>query len=167
MDWFNRRIGLLAIGLVLVACGETGQREPANAALDKQLTTSDGRTIDLAKLHGRPVLLSFWSTGCRSCLEEIPQLIELHRELGEDGLQLIGISMPHDRPDLVVELERRLAIPYPLVFDPIGELNRQFKTGRITPTHLLISPAGKVVLRQQGRLDFDRLRHSLRTMLQG
>jgi peroxiredoxin len=159
-------VALLALGSLLGACEPEAPGRLDAAASDPALVDIDGSTIDLTELHG-PVLLNFWSTTCRTCLEEIPKLVALHQDLADRGLTMIGISMPTDRPDQVVELRRRLRIPYSLVFDPVGALNREFGTGQVTPTHLLISPEGEIVLRHQGRFDLERMKRSITHILQG
>ncbi len=163
-----RQATALALSVMMLgACSEVSTEGSRESLPIHQLTNIDGDAIDLTELRGRPILLNFWSTTCPSCLQEIPKLIELHRELAGRGLTLIGITMPHDRPDRIVELRAQMDIPYALVFDPIGRLNQEFETRQVTPTHLLVSPDGEIVLRRQGRLDFTDLKSTILTMLQG
>ena len=69
----------------------------ANAA--EPLTSLDaaGLRAELDALNGRVVLVNFWATWCRSCLEEIPALMELESELQEKGFSLVAVSL--DEPD--------------------------------------------------------------------
>lgn len=54
---------------------------------------ADGLAADLAARKGRVVLINFWATWCRPCLEEIPALMELESELGDRGFDLVAVSL--------------------------------------------------------------------------
>src|SRR5258705_11284616 len=78
-----RRIGIaLALGL-LVATGCDRGSHPGN--IDKsapQFVISDGtRTVDLSKLRGHVVVLNLWATFCAPCIEELPSLLALQRQM--------------------------------------------------------------------------------------
>lgn len=135
-------------------------------APDISMTTTESREIRLAELRGRPVLVTFWATTCASCVKEIPHLIELYRELNDQGLEIIGVAMYYDPPIQVVEMIKRREIPYPVVTDVQKKVLRAFELERaITPTTFLIAPDGRIVLQKTGLLDMKRLRARIRKML--
>lgn len=43
-------------------------------APDFTVTTLDGKTLTMSKLKGKVVILNFWFTSCRPCVEEMPDL---------------------------------------------------------------------------------------------
>ncbi len=45
-----------------------------DAAPNFKLSDSSGSVIELAKLKGQPVVLTFWATWCPSCKQELPEL---------------------------------------------------------------------------------------------
>lgn len=47
----------------------------------------------------------------------MPHLVELYEELHTQGLKIIGIAMPYDRPDYVMEMVKRQKVPYTISFD--------------------------------------------------
>jgi thiol-disulfide isomerase/thioredoxin len=55
---------------------------------------ADAREIQarLAAERGHPVLLSFWATWCRPCVEEFPALTALHRDR-PGGLRVVAVSL--------------------------------------------------------------------------
>jgi thiol-disulfide isomerase/thioredoxin len=69
----------------------------ASAAEPLTLLDAAGLRAELNALNGRVVLVNFWATWCRSCLEEIPALMELESELQESGFSLVAVSL--DEPD--------------------------------------------------------------------
>ncbi|HHW76972.1 MAG TPA: TlpA family protein disulfide reductase [Xanthomonadaceae bacterium] len=127
--------------------------------------TLDGRTLTLAQLRGKPVLVTFWATTCPSCIEEMPHLIELYRELNPKGLEIIGVAMAYDPPEQVRTLVRQRQIPYPVVLDSEEHIAREFDNVRVTPTSVLISPEGRIVHYRLGLLDLPKLRETIREML--
>ena len=60
-------------------------------------TALDGQTFDLAKLHGKVVLVNFWATWCPPCRREMPILDAFYRRYHGESLELIGISVDFAR----------------------------------------------------------------------
>ena len=121
--------------------------------------------ISISTIDGRPVLVTFWSTTCLVCLEEMPDLETLYRRLSPRGFEIIAVSMPWDPPDEVVRLARVRALPYPVALDVNGTIARAFGDVSVTPTHVLIGPGGEVAFRRTGALDFAALDDRLQSML--
>lgn len=132
---------------------------------DLNLTTLDGSKLSLNSLRGRPVLITFWATSCTGCIKEIPHLIELHNEYSSRGFKLIGIAMPYDPPNHVVELVKRRKLPYTIALDIMGEATRTFGNIRLTPTTFLIAPDGRIVEHRIGDLDMPAIRAKIESML--
>ena len=63
-----------------------------------QFVMGDGtRTVDLSKLRGRVVVLNLWATWCAPCIEELPSLLALQKQMPE--LAVVAVSMDQD-PDV-------------------------------------------------------------------
>lgn len=116
-------------------------------------------------LRGRPILVTFWASDCRSCLEEIPDLVALHQAYGNRGLQLIGVAMAYDPPSRVVALARDQALPYPIALDPLGRLSAAFGGVRAVPDSFLIGPDGRIEREILGRIPTDSLRQDIERLL--
>jgi thiol-disulfide isomerase/thioredoxin len=111
------------------------------------------------------VLVTFWATTCPSCIEEMPHLIELYRELNPKGLEIIGVAMVYDPPAQVRAMAEQRQIPYPIVLDSEERIAREFDNVRVTPTTVLISPEGRIVHYRLGFLDMPKLRDTIEAML--
>lgn len=138
----------------------------ANAPLYTDLTYQDmqGETHAFAKYEGQPLLLIFWATDCPSCVTEIDDLNALHEKYTDEGLAMLAISLPHDRPEHILAMQAERNMIYPLTWDHDGEISRAFNNVRVTPTHYLIDERGSIVMRKIGVLDFEQLENRLNRM---
>ncbi|HUV38979.1 MAG TPA: redoxin domain-containing protein [Planctomycetota bacterium] len=68
-------------------------RKLKGTEMNLQFVASDGRRVDFRKLRGKVVLVHFWASWCPYCVDEIPALVTLERELRGDGFCIVGISM--------------------------------------------------------------------------
>jgi len=153
---------LIGFALAYVWLSPSGA-QPAPRLVMTELNT--GRKIDLAALHGHPVLVTFWATSCPGCVAEMPHLIKLYRELAPQGFELIGVAMNYDMPNHVLEMKKQKGIPYPIVWDQRGNISKAFGNVSLTPTHFLIDPSGEIVQHKIGDIDIQLLRARLMTML--
>lgn len=116
-----------------------GETMPAYSASDLE-----GGTWELSGEKG-VTMLNLWATWCGPCRYEIPALIELQKEYGEQGLQVVGVSM--DQPGMEPQIEsfvRNAGINYKIVHDPHAKLADVFET-TIIPTTALIDRDGTIV----------------------
>ena len=82
-----------------------------------------GQPLKLSDYRRKVVLLDFWATWCEPCREEIPHFVELQNKLGDQGFQIIGISID-DGPEPVRAFYPQFKMNYPVVMGnaKIGEL---------------------------------------------
>ena len=154
---------VLVVVLALAAIGfmPAGLREAPSLVGQ----TLDGRLLTLEQLRGKPVLVTFWATTCPTCIQEMPHLIELYRDLNPKGLEMIGVAMSYDPPEQVRALAKQRQLPYPIVLDSQAQIARAFDNVRVTPTTVLISPEGRIVQYRLGLLDMPKLREMIEAML--
>jgi thiol-disulfide isomerase/thioredoxin len=51
-----------------------------------------GQTTDLAAYRGKPIILNLWATWCGPCRMEMPELDDVQKEFGPQGLEVIAVS---------------------------------------------------------------------------
>jgi peroxiredoxin len=116
-------------------------------------TLLDGRHLEMQALKGRPVIITFWATSCVSCIKEIPGLIQLYQNYSSKGLEIIGVAMPYDRPDHVLEFAQSRHLAYPIALDIDAAIVKAFGDIQITPNNFLVDTKGRIVKQQIGILD--------------
>ena len=153
------------VTVALLACGYLYTRYQETRAPDFTFSIIDGSRIRLEDLRGRPVLIQFWATSCPTCRKEMPSLAALYHDLHGQGLELIAVAMPYDPPNRVLEMNREKHFPYPVALDIMGKAMTAFGDINLTPTTLLIAPDGRIVRKQIGEMDFDKLRRQIKELL--
>ncbi|MCG8379071.1 MAG: TlpA family protein disulfide reductase [Proteobacteria bacterium] len=132
---------------------------------DISLKTIDGKQVALNSLRGKTILISFWATSCSTCTQEIPHLVDLYNDMNAEGLEIIGIAMSYDPPNLVLNFSENRNIPYTIALDIDGSAAKAFGNIIATPTNLLIDPDGKVIFKKTGVVDIENLRHQIELLL--
>jgi thiol-disulfide isomerase/thioredoxin len=114
-------------------------------------TALDGRTIDLAGLRGRAVLLNFWASWCGPCIREMPLFDQWTAKYGARNFAVIGISIDDDPAD-AVKAAGRLHIHYPIA---MGDEKLGASYGGIlgVPVTYLIDRKGIIRARFEGRAE--------------
>ena len=108
--------------------GRIGQPSP-------EFTVSDGATtVDLAQLRGKVVVLNLWATWCPPCIEELPSLLEMQRQL--PNVTVIAISEDQD-PDAYRRFLTRHPLSFTTVRDPSLRVNRLYGTSQIPETYII------------------------------
>ena len=79
----------------MAACNR-GSHPPRVGSEAPEFTLTDSQhTVKLADFRGKPVLLNFWATWCAPCVQEMPDLVQLQKRLG-DKVTIIAVSEDGD-----------------------------------------------------------------------
>lgn len=118
-------------------------------APDFTLASTDGKTLKLSSLKGKVIILDFWATWCPPCRKGIPDLVDIKKQYGSKGVEIIGISVDQETKDEVVPFMKEYGINYPIVY---GNMNvyQQYGGIRAIPTSFIIDKEGKIVASYEG-----------------
>ena len=112
---------------------------------------TDAPSFDLTRHQGKVVIVDFWASWCKPCRESIPWLNAMRARYGEAGLEVIGINVDAERGDADRFL-REVPIEFEVIFDPHGELAKEFKV-RGMPSSYVFDRTGKLVQTHLGFRD--------------
>ena len=109
-----------------------------------ELASLDGKTVRLADYRGKAVLLNFWATWCEPCKIEMPWFVDLQKEYGPEGLQVVGIAMDDASQQDIAKFAHDLGVNYPILVgkDAVGEAYGGIP---FLPSTFYIGRDGKVV----------------------
>jgi len=99
--------------------------------------------FDLANHRGRVVIIDFWASWCKPCRQSIPWLNAMRARYGADGLDVIGVNVDVVRSD-AERFMREVPIEFEIIYDPNGELAKQFKVQGM-PSSYVFDRSGKMV----------------------
>lgn len=107
-------------------------------------TVSDlsGQPLTGTGLTGKVVLLDFWATNCRPCLEELPRLRQLYRDCSPLGFEIVGLSFD-DAPETLEQFLKLEPLPWRVALGR-NAAEDQFQV-HLIPCLMLVDRRGKVV----------------------
>lgn len=145
----------IALLLIVAALGYMLMRQPKTASA--VFTTIHGEEISMQSLKGKVVLVNFWATDCKSCVAEMPDLINTYKQYQQQGFEIIAVAMPYDPPARVLNFAKQKKLPFPVMHDSFAKISQQFGGVEVTPTAYLFNKEGKRIQRAIGTLNFDKL----------
>jgi len=110
-----------------------------------------GEELDLDTLLARgPVVIDFWATWCKPCVQAMPELERLHQDYGARGVSVIGVSEDGPRNySKVRPFASRMGITFPLVLDEDGHLQDAWQVPAL-PTTFVVGSGRRILHVQQG-----------------
>ncbi len=158
----------LAISMMLVfAYKMTGKMPPepvatglGKAAPDFNLQTIDGKTLRLSDFRGKAVVVNFWATWCQPCKIEMPWFVELQKQYGPSGLQILGINADEDTSAAeLAEFAKGLGVNYPVLLGK-EEVEQAYGGIQFLPVTIYVDREGNVVdkvfgLKGRGEIEDD------------
>ena len=107
-----------------------------------------GGTVDLKQFKGKNVLVFFWDTRSKLCLEDLPQIKTLYEEYRSKGFEVIGINLDVVKDEVGPYLSQH-QVRWPQIFEPGGLESAPARTFGIIslPTMFLVDGDGKVINR--------------------
>ena len=116
------------------------------------LKSLDGKTLALAELKGKIVVVNFWATWCPPCRAEIPDFVEFYNQNKDKGLEIVGVSVDEMTPRQLQPFVQKNKMSYPVALVNKKILNDYGPISAI-PTTFVIDKKGIIRYAQEGMMD--------------
>lgn len=136
---------------------------PGRPAPDFLAMSLDGTPRGLDDYRGQVLLLNIWATWCPPCREEMPSMERLYREIGDDGFQILAISVdaPLGETDAfgreggnLQAYADSVGLSFTILHDPSGRVQQTFQTTGV-PESFVIDREGVIVKKMAGATAWD------------
>ncbi|MEX0427905.1 TlpA family protein disulfide reductase [Nocardioides sp. DS6] len=108
-----------------------------------------GRSVDLSTLKG-PLVLNFWNSPCVECQKESPALAKFYRDYGR-RIPVLGVDAVDGYPGIALRKAIGWGITYPIVADPLGDLQGTKLSVRGVPTFFFLHADGSLTAEAGGK----------------
>lgn len=113
-------------------------------APDFTLKDLDGKDVKLASTAGKVVVLDFWATWCKPCLQAMPDMQKLYQKLEKNGVVFLGINTDRGSPKRQIKkIVDANNVTFPTLLDGTGTVRDKYGVTAI-PTVVVIDKTGKV-----------------------
>jgi len=125
--------------------------------------------LTLASLHGKVVLIDFWTYSCINCLRTLPYIKAWNEKYKDSGLVVIGVhtpEFPFEKDESNVrKAVRDLGVTYPVAMDNDYRIWRNFNN-EYWPAHYFIDATGKVRYHHFGEGGYEESENWIRSLLE-
>jgi cytochrome c biogenesis protein CcdA/thiol-disulfide isomerase/thioredoxin len=159
---------LSGTGAATAANSGRGPGAPDFRGIKLWLNTPGGKSLSLAGLRGRVVLVDFWTYSCINCLRTLPHLKAWDRAYRRAGLTIVGVHSPEfafERvPDNVRSAVKRLGVRYPVALDNDFATWRAYSND-YWPADYLIDKSGRIRDEHYGEGAYEETEGAIRRLL--
>jgi peroxiredoxin len=129
----------------------TGRKAP-----NFKLVNLEGKYVELNSQTGNgPILLSFWATWCKPCLEEMVEYNKIYQEYKDQGFTLLAISTDTEKSVAKVKpYIKSKGYNFPVLLDTNSEVARKYYAQQM-PYTVLIDKSGNILYSHLGYMKGD------------
>jgi peroxiredoxin len=150
MEKLYRSLGpiIIVFSIVcLIGCSSDHEEKVIpSVAPDFSLKTIEGEEIKLKDYRGKKVVhLVFWSTQCKQCLTEIPNIKNLWDSIGNRPYEILAVNVGlNESQRKIKQVQTKYAMPFKIVLDINAATTKDFGVISI-PTHIVIDKEGFII----------------------
>jgi len=132
-------------------------------APDFVLHDLEGKQVKLSDFRGKAVLLNFWATWCGPCKVEMPWFVEMQKQYGPQGLQIIGVALDDSGKEAIQKFAKEMGVNYTILqgHDAVGDAY-----GAVgLPTTYFIDRGGKIIDSDSGLVSRSEIEENVKKAL--
>lgn len=142
----------LGLGWVIYDSLHENLVNTGDSAPNFKVVTDNGREITRNEFGGKVLILNFWATWCGPCIQEIPSLDALQRQLGPQGVVVVAVSVDRNEAAYKKFLQQMQPAFY-TARDPKGDISASYGTFKY-PESYIIDSKGRVLAKEIGARDW-------------
>lgn len=128
-------MSLLRLSFILLCCTLISCSKP-------EFTDHQGNSGNFSDFQDRWLIINYWATWCKPCIEEIPELNQLNSQ-HSDKLAVLGVDYDQNHDEKLQHAIDKLGIHFAVLSsDPASILG--FERPKVLPTTIIFTPKGKL-----------------------
>jgi peroxiredoxin len=156
MRIFLTLLSILVFSLPLFSQDESvGIRKGPNFKVENL----DGDIVELnAEVGEGPILLSFWATWCKPCIEELNEYKKIYEEYKDKGFKLFAISTDDERTVAKVKpFVKSKDFKFPVLLDTNSDVARLYYAQSV-PYSVILNKKGMIIYSHLGYMRGDEVK---------
>ena len=117
------------------------------------LTGYDGQPYALGEQGGSVVLVNFWASWCRPCVDEIPSLHRLASAFEDSAFSVVTVNVGEDR-ERVARFLKQVPVELPLLMDYDASFAKDWMI-YVYPSSFLVDRQGNIRYAYLGALEWE------------
>jgi cytochrome c biogenesis protein CcmG, thiol:disulfide interchange protein DsbE len=136
-----KKIFFLTVSMMILGIAQTFGQDEVRVLPDIKVKSLDGKWVQTGefKNDGKPIIISFWATWCKPCVQELMAVSEEYDDLvAETGAKLIAISIDDARnASKVAPFVQGKDWSYDVYIDENSDFKRAMSVNNVPHTFLL------------------------------
>lgn len=131
-------------------------------APDFTVFDTNGNSVKLSDLFGKPIVLNFWASWCSPCKSEMPEFNKVYEEVGEDitFMMVDLVDGQHETKEKGAQYVKEQGFSFPVYFDTKQDAAYKYGIASI-PTTIFINKDGYIVTGAEGAIDAKTLKKGI------
>lgn len=90
-----------------------GMNAPEISVLDL-----NDKVVKLSDFRGKVIVLRFWSSACKACVNEMPVIDNIGKKYSGKGMVILAVNIGESK-ETVERFAKKLNVSYPVLLDPL------------------------------------------------
>jgi len=136
-----------------------GESEGIRKGPNFKVENLDGQIIELSNEVGEgPILLSFWATWCKPCIEELAEYKKIYKDYKDKGFKMFAISTDDERTVAKVKpFVKSKGFDFPVLLDTNSDISRLYYAQSV-PYSVILDKQGMIIYSHLGYMKGDEIK---------